>query len=327
MQREKLRVPDDYNFQRLDVFVHSLYPDISREKCKDLIKKGAVFVFDEKRKEFIPLLKPSFRVSSSMILEIDKAIMQEDNKDASLRAEKIDLDVIYEDEDILVINKPAGIVVHPGAGRKFGTIANAVLGYLKENVSKIAGSDRPGIVHRLDKDTSGVMVIAKNDFVHQKVSKLFERREVEKIYLALVWGVVEFDEDVIEVPIGRDRFDREKFSPDYGCGKFAKTEYKVLSRNQDNTTLLAVHPITGRTHQIRVHMRYLGHPIVGDKKYSRRKDTMGLNIMCLHAYSISFYHPVKKERMTFKTDLPDFALRYINPDDFQKQIIDSWGRK
>jgi 23S rRNA pseudouridine1911/1915/1917 synthase len=228
-------------------------------------------------------------------------------KPSGIPAEDIPLDIIYEDDDLLVINKPAGMVVHPGAGIKSGTLANALLHHCK-TLSATGGASRPGIVHRLDKDTSGIMLVAKNDYVHRELAKQFKQRKVRRKYIALVKGVVNLDNDQISLPIGRHPKDRQKMAVEYADSKEAVTRYRVIKRFSDST-LLEVEPITGRTHQIRVHLKAIGHPIVGDTKYGDarfipRSKAQTLNRSCvggqmLHAEWIRFFHPRLKKYMEF----------------------------
>ncbi len=292
---EGIAVPENGVGERTDVFLHRLFPELSREKIKAAIRTSMVRV---KRKGGTPVsIRPSYRLSDGDILLLsDDFISACQRPESNLTPESVDLDILYEDEYILAINKPAGMVVHPGAGVDSGTLANAVLGYLGgSNLSDIGGKDRPGVVHRLDKETSGVILIAKGNDVHYRLSRLFEKRKMKKIYLARVWGPLEFDEDVIDMPIERHPIRRQLFRVGYsGAAREAITEYKVLEGLEDGTSLLKVEIHTGRTHQIRVHMRHIGHPIVGDKKYGRKDD---FKRMGLHAYKIEFKHPFSGKPM------------------------------
>jgi 23S rRNA pseudouridine1911/1915/1917 synthase len=218
-------------------------------------------------------------------------------KPSVLEAEDIPIEILYEDEDLLVVNKPAGMVTHPGAGVRSGTLVNALLHRCK-NLSGIPGSIRPGIVHRLDKDTSGIIVVAKNDYAHCILAKQFKQRKVQRKYIALVKGVVQLDSDQIDMPIGRHPREREKMAVEFADSKEAITRYKVIKRFS-NSTLLEITPITGRTHQIRVHMRALGHPIVGDPKYGSSNDKGKVARQMLHAQWIRFFHPRLKKYMEF----------------------------
>ena len=226
-------------------------------------------------------------------------------KDAAPQAEDIPLEILYEDGDLAVVVKPRGMVVHPAAGHSEGTLVNALLGSLDE-LSGIGGEKRPGIVHRLDKDTSGVMMVAKNDATQTELSRMLKEREIEKHYLALAEGIMKEKEGVIEAPIGRSKKDRKKMAVDPD-GRPAVTEWKVLAEGR-NCSLLDVHILTGRTHQIRVHMRSIQHPVCGDPLYGFEKGVKAPCLM-LHARSLSFVHPRTKEKKTFQAPLPGDFLK------------------
>ncbi len=309
VMEKEIAVPENSVGERLDVFLHRLFPEVSREKIKAAIRASMVRV---KRRDGRPVsVKPSYRLSDE-----DDLVLSDDftsachRSESRLAPESVELDILYEDDYILAINKPAGMVVHPGAGVASGTLANAVLGYLgSSNLSDIGGKDRPGVVHRLDRETSGVILIAKRNDVHYRLSRLFEERKVGKTYLARVWGSLEFDEDVVDVPIERHPFRRQLFRVGHSdAAREAITEYRVLQRLKDGTSLLEVKIHTGRTHQIRVHMKHIGHPIVGDRKYGRKD---GFKRMGLHAYKIEFNHPVSDEALTITAPYDDelFPLR------------------
>ena len=226
-------------------------------------------------------------------------------KDAAPQAEDIPLEILYEDGDLAVVVKPRGMVVHPAAGHSEGTLVNALLGNLDE-LSGIGGEKRPGIVHRLDKDTSGIMMVAKNDETQTELSRMLKDREIEKHYLALTEGIMKEKEGVIEAPIGRSKKDRKKMAVDPD-GRPAVTEWKVLAEGR-NCSLLDVHILTGRTHQIRVHMRSIQHPVCGDPLYGFEK---GAKVPCLmlHARSLCFVHPRTKEKMAFQAPPPGDFLK------------------
>ncbi len=226
-------------------------------------------------------------------------------KEAAPQAEDIPLDILYEDADLAVVVKPRGMVVHPAAGHSSGTLVNALLGTLDE-LGGIGGEIRPGIVHRLDKDTSGLMMVAKTDEAQAELSRMLKDRETEKHYLALAEGVFKEKEGRIEAPIGRSRKDRKKMAVDPE-GRPAVTEWKVIAEGK-NCALLDVHILTGRTHQIRVHMRHIHHPVCGDPLYGFEK---GVRVPCLmlHARSLAFAHPRTHEKMTFQAPLPEDFLK------------------
>ena len=225
-------------------------------------------------------------------------------KDIELKAQEIPVEVIYEDEDIIVVNKPKGMVVHPGNGNPDGTLVNAIMAICGENLSGIGGEIRPGIVHRLDKDTSGLIIIAKNDIAHRKMSEKIQKHEVSKTYIALVRGIIKENEATINMPIGRSTKDRKKMAVNKN-GKNAVTHFKVLKRFK-NYTLLEVKIETGRTHQIRVHLSQIGYPIVGDTVYSNGKNEWGIKGQCLHAKSLKFKHPITGKEMFIEAPLPKY---------------------
>ena len=212
--------------------------------------------------------------------------------------------VVYEDNDIIVVNKPKGMVVHPANGNPDGTLVNAILAMCKDSLSGIGGEIRPGIVHRLDKDTSGLLIVAKNDEAHMNMSKQIQERKVTKKYIALVRGVVAEDEATIDLPIARSTKDRKKMAVD-PKGKNAVTHFKVLKR-YDNYTLLELKIDTGRTHQIRVHMSYIGHPVVGDEVYSNGKNEFGVQGQMLHARYLQFKHPITGKELSLEASIPEY---------------------
>ena len=235
-----------------------------------------------------------------MIIEIEK----EEPKEIELKAQEIPIEIIYEDKDIIVVNKPKGMVVHPANGNPDGTLVNAVMAICKDSLSGIGGEIRPGIVHRLDKDTSGVIIVAKNDKAHINLSEQIKNHEVEKTYIALVKGIVKENEASISMPIGRNTKDRIKMAVDKN-GKNAITHFKVIERFR-NYTLLEVKIETGRTHQIRVHLSEIGYPIVGDTTYSNGKNEWGIKGQCLHAKSLKFKHPITGKEMFIEAPLPEY---------------------
>lgn len=220
-----------------------------------------------------------------------------------VQPENIPLDIIYEDEDVIVVNKARGMVVHPAAGNYTGTLVNALLYHCK-NLSGINGVIRPGIVHRLDKDTSGIMICAKNDAAHLSLSEQIQHKTAQRTYLAVVRGNIKTDSGVIETQIARDKNDRKKMAVVTEGGRDAVTEYEVLERF-GKYTIVRCRLRTGRTHQIRVHMEYLGYPLVGDPKYSPMKTSFGINGQALHSQTLSFVHPRTGERMEFEAPLPE----------------------
>ena len=245
--------------------------------------------------------------ASYKIQENDKITVEEDKpKETNLKAQNIPLDIIYEDQDIIVVNKPKGMVVHPANGNPDGTLVNAVMAICKNTLSGIGGEIRPGIVHRIDKDTSGILIVAKNDKAHINLSEQIKNHEVKKTYIALVRGIVKESEATINMPIGRSTKDRKKMAVTKN-GKEAITHFKVLERYYEhNVTLLEVRIETGRTHQIRVHLSQIGYPIIGDTVYSNGKNEWGIQGQCLHAKSLQFKHPSTGKEMYLEAPLPEY---------------------
>lgn len=289
--------------QRLDLFLDSRIKHLSRSRIKKLIESKDITVNNQPS-------KPSYKLKIRNIVKVVIPVP----KKLDLEAEKIPLNIIYEDKDIVVINKQRGLTVHPGAGNHSGTLVNALLHHCKD-LSGIGGVERPGIVHRLDKDTSGLLIIAKNDKAHQNLSAQFKDRKVEKTYLALVEGVVKDDSGTISLAIGRHPVNRKKMAvlqqvKDNKKARHAITHYKVLKRF-DKSTLLELKIETGRTHQIRVHLQHIGHPVVNDPVYGSRAKGQGSRGQLLHAYKIKFRHPVTQKELEFKADPPQDMLKLI----------------
>jgi 23S rRNA pseudouridine1911/1915/1917 synthase len=275
--------------RRLDIcLVERLKENYSRSYVKKLIDSGNVRVNDLSVKAHY-----SIRPGDKIRIEIPEP------EELSVRPEKMGLDILYEDSDVIVINKPAGLVMHPAPGHFSGTLVNGLLEHCKD-LSGIGGVLRPGIVHRIDKDTSGVIVVAKNDNAHRFISQQFRKKSIKRVYIALVRGIVQLDNGIIELPIGRSLFNRKKMGVNFSENKQACTQYKVLKRFSD-FTMLEVVLKTGRTHQIRVHMAHIGHPIIGDKLYGSSK---GMARQALHAKILGFLHPVTKQYMEFDSPLP-----------------------
>ncbi len=285
--------------QRLDMYIASLDLDFSRSMAQKLIENGQVLVNGK-------LPKASYKTKLGDRVEIE--ILEP--KETNLEAQDIPLDIVYEDDDILVVNKQKGMVVHPGNGNLDGTLVNAVLNHCKGNLSGIGGEIRPGIVHRLDKDTSGLIVIAKNDKAHISLSKQIQDRKVKKIYTALVRGVIPEDTATIDMPIGRSNTDRKKMAVRKD-GKEAITHIKVVKR-YEKYTLIRVKIDTGRTHQIRVHMAEIGYPVVGDEVYSNGKNEFNVHGQMLHSTSLDFVHPITGKQMHFEAPLPKYFEDVLN---------------
>ena len=283
---------------RLDSYIAGKYKDLSRTMIQKLIENGEILVNGQKK-------KISYKVNINDKISIN--IPEPEKTD--LKPQNIPLEVIYEDNDIIVVNKPKGMVVHPANGNPDGTLVNAIMAISKNSLSGIGGKIRPGIVHRLDKDTSGIIIVAKNDKAHINLSKQIKDREVKKIYIALVKGAVNENEATIDMPIGRSTKDRKKMAVRKDA-KQAITHFKVLKRYL-NYTLLEVKIDTGRTHQIRVHMAEIGHPVVGDIVYSKGKNEFGVVGQILHAKSLDFTHPTTGKKMHLEAELPQYFKEVI----------------
>lgn len=277
---------------RLDLYLVGHLPNsISRTSLQKLIKEKKVLVNGASRKSHYKI-----EAGDLIELEIPKP------RKVTIEAENIPLNIIYEDEQLIVVDKPAGMVVHPAPGNYSGTLVNA-LAYHTDKLSA-SPEGRPGIVHRLDKDTSGLLIVAKDEIAHSFLSRQFTKGTLDKRYIAIVEGVVQLDNGVVSHPIGRHPRDRKRMSVRFAESKKAATHYKVLERFKDRT-LLEIKPETGRTHQIRVHMAYIDHPVVGDETYGRRKKDLPILRQALHAAEISFLHPRTKKSMHFTSPLPE----------------------
>ena len=296
---------------RVDVFVHKKENLISRTRIKNLIENKKLKINDK------VIINPAKKicVGDKLDLTIPKP------KKASIKPFKFKLDIIYEDEDIIVLNKPAGIVIHPGAGNFENTIVNALMYYDKNSLSNIGGELRPGIVHRIDKNTSGLILIAKNNETHENLSSQFRKHSIKRIYQLLIWGKIRPSKGKVETLITRSSKNRQMMEVSSTKGKKAITNYKTLeifeNKNTPTLSLLECELETGRTHQIRVHMKYLGNSIVGDDKYKKKfkrikdinpfleKSLINLNRQFLHAKTIGFFHPKKNKEMFFNSILPN----------------------
>lgn len=279
--------------KRIDAYVAEKYEDISRVAIQRLIETGKILVNGKK-------VKASYKVQVN-----DKITMEEEKAvEVELKAQDIPVEIIYEDRDIIVVNKPKGMVVHPANGNPDGTLVNAIMAICKDSLSGIGGEVRPGIVHRLDKETSGILIVAKNDKAHINLSQQIKEHKVKKTYIALVKGIVKENNATINMPIGRSEKDRKKMAVTKK-GKEAITHFKVLKR-YDKYTLLEINIETGRTHQIRVHLSQIGYPIVGDEVYSKGKNEWNIKGQCLHAKSLDFKHPITNEDMHLEAKIPQY---------------------
>lgn len=278
---------------RLDKIVSKFETNLSREAIQRMIKTEKILVNGNP-------VKPSYKTVIGDTITVEDEEVQE----IDLKPQEMPLDIIYEDNELLVINKEKGIVVHPGNGNPDGTLVNAVMAKCKDSLSGIGGKIRPGIVHRIDKDTSGLIIIAKNDNSHINLSEQIQRREVKKTYIALVRGCIKENEATINMPIGRSTKDRKKMAV-IKTGKEAITHFKVIER-YSGYTLLEVNIETGRTHQIRVHLSEIGYPIVGDEVYSNGKNPFNVKGQMLHAAKLKFKHPKTGEEISVEAELPEY---------------------
>lgn len=293
---QEIKIIEDLN-ERIDKYLTDKL-DMSRSKVSKMLKSGSILVNDKE-------IKNSYLLKNNDVISIDEY----KEEDMDVVPEKMDLDIVYEDDDVMVINKANGIVVHPAVGNNHGTLVNGLL-YYSKNLSSINGEFRPGIVHRIDAYTTGLLMVAKNDKAHEILAKELSEKKTTRKYIALVWGVIKHDTGTIDAPIGRDLKDRKKMAVTEINSKEAITHFKVLERYK-NATLIELRLETGRTHQIRVHMNYIGYPVVNDPVYGRRKliDETG---QCLHAKTIGFIHPTTNEYMEFTSELPSCFTNILN---------------
>lgn len=298
---KKIIVENSSN-ERLDFYVANVEKDITRATVQRLLEEENILVNGVQKKS-------SYKVKDGDVIEINIP----EAKETKLEAEDIPVEIIYEDSDIIVVNKPKGLVVHPANGNPDGTLVNAIMNICKDSLSGIGGEKRPGIVHRLDKDTSGILIVAKNDKAHLQMSEQIKNREVKKIYIALVKGIINENEATINMPIARSKKDRKKMAVDKD-GKVAITHFKVLKR-YNKYTLLEIKIDTGRTHQIRVHMAEIGHPVVGDEVYSNGKNEFGVRGQMLHAKSLDFCHPITGKKMHLEAEIPEYFKDVLNKCD------------
>lgn len=293
---QKIKVSDLDEEIRIDKYLSELKDlELTRTKVQKLIDNDLILVNNKK-------IKNSYKVQNDDIIEI--GALEEISK---IIPEKMDLDIVYEDDDVIVVNKKSGVVVHPAQGNYTGTLVNGLL-YHSKSLSKINGEFRPGIVHRIDKDTSGLILIAKNDKAHLSLSEQLKNKTTTRKYIALVEGVINHDTGTIDAPIGRDANDRKKMNVTSFNSKNAVTHFKVLEKYK-NATLIECKLETGRTHQIRVHMKYIGHPVINDPVYGRKSATNFGQM--LHAKTIGFIHPTTNEYLEFDCELPSEFLEML----------------
>ena len=289
----------DRSDERLDAALARLVPELSRSQAQRLIEQGAVTCGGRP-------VKKNEKLQSGDTLTLTLPEVQE----AALEAQDIPLDVCYEDADVIVVNKPKGLVVHPAPGHPDGTLVNALLAHCGDSLSGIGGERRPGIVHRIDKDTSGLIIAAKNDFAHASLAAQLKDHSLARTYVCIVCGNIREASGVIDAPIGRHPADRKKMAVTGKNSRSAVTHWRVLERF-GGYTLVECRLETGRTHQIRVHMAYRGHPILGDMVYGHKKPELGQSSQCLHARELTFVHPRTGERVTVSCGLPEYFTQLL----------------
>ncbi|AGY77365.1 RluA family pseudouridine synthase [Clostridium autoethanogenum] len=297
MESKKFLACSEEENMRLDVFLSKCFQDKSRSYIQNVIEDKLVEVNGKAKKS-------NYKIKSGDNIEITIP----DPVNLNIQSEDIPLDILYEDKDVIVVNKPQGMIVHPAPGVYEGTLVNALLNHCRD-LSGINGVTRPGIVHRIDKDTSGILVVAKNDNSHNKLAKQLKDHSMTREYIALVEGVVKLDEGTVDEPIARHPKDKIKMAVCVN-GKRAITHYKVIKRFKNNTLIKCILE-TGRTHQIRVHMAYIGHPLVGDPVYGYKKQRFKLGGQLLHAEKLGFIHPSTGKYIEFETEIPDYFKKVI----------------
>ncbi len=295
----EFRIEEAIAGERIDKFLSDSLPDVSRSYIQKLIKDGQVTVNQK-------TVKSNYKLNAGDLLSMEEPELQEPD----IEAEDIPLDILYEDSDLLIINKPKGMVVHPSAGHYSGTLVNALMHYCKDDLSGINGVLRPGIVHRIDMDTTGSLLVCKNDFSHNHIAEQLKVHSITRVYHAIVHGVIKDEEGTINAPIGRHPIDRKKMSINHKNGKEAVTHYKVLKRFK-NFTYIECLLETGRTHQIRVHMSSISHPLLGDAVYGPAKSPYKLQGQTLHAKTIGIIHPRTGEYLEVEAPLPEYFTNLL----------------
>ena len=298
-----LRFTVEENEDRIDKLLANRLDDFTRSAIAKLISENNVLVNNK-----IVSKNYKCKTGDSIVVNVPDAVMLD------VIPQNIPLDIVYEDDDLLVVNKPKDMVVHPAAGNYTDTLVNALLYHCKDSLSGINGVIRPGIVHRIDKDTSGLLIVAKNDMAHLDLANQIKEHSFHRAYQAVVYGNIKEENGTVHQPIGRSPKDRKKMAVVDKNSKDAITHYEVIRRYGDFTHIRCILE-TGRTHQIRVHMSYIGHPLAGDSVYGPKKVITSLNGQCLHAGEIGFVHPRTKKYMEFKSDLPDYFVSFLNKID------------
>ena len=299
METYNIEADENWTDKRVDKGLADYFDNYSRSFLKKLLEDGNILVNDKKA-------KPSLKIASGDRIDITIPSIAS----VEIEPENIPLDIVYEDEDIIIVNKPKGMVVHPSAGHTSGTLVNAIMFHCKDNLSGINGVLRPGIVHRIDKDTTGALLVCKNDNAHRDLAEQLKEHSIKRRYRAIVAGVLKEDEGTIEGPIGRHPVDRKKMAINYKNGKDAVTHYHVIERFK-NATYVECRLETGRTHQIRVHMTSIGHPLLGDEVYGSGKNPYHLQGQTLHAMILGFVHPSTGEYMEFTAPLPEYFVKLL----------------
>ncbi len=300
MKKYNFCVDENNSKNRIDKFLADNIDEITRSAVAQLIEKGNVKVNDK-------LINKNYKLKLSDSIEITIPDLVE----YEAKAENIELDIVYEDDDLIVVNKPKGMVVHPAAGNYSGTLVNALLYHCKDNLSGINGVLRPGIVHRIDKNTSGLLIVAKNDSSHKCLAEQIKEHSFTREYEAVVVGNLKDDKGTVNAPIGRHHTDRKKMTVTERNSKNAVTHYEVIARYKGYTHIKCTLE-TGRTHQIRVHMAYLGHPVAGDDVYGLKKEKLNFTGQCLHAKKIGFIHPSTNKYLEFNSHLPEYFSAFLN---------------
>ena len=298
--RQQFQVAEEFEDMRIDRYLAEICPDLSRSYVQKLLKSGDVEADGVK-------VKPSYRVSAGEVVELEVQAPSE----PEILAQDMDLDIVYEDEDVILINKPKGMVVHPAAGHYEGTLVNGLMAHCKDQLSGINGMLRPEIVHRIDKDTTGILIVCKNDMAHRSIAAQLKEHSITRRYQAIVCGVIREEEGTVDAPIGRHPTDRKKMCVNEKNGRHAVTHYRVLRRFA-GYTYIECRLETGRTHQIRVHMASLHHPILGDAVYGPARCPFHLEGQTLHAGVLGFVHPRTGQYMEFTAPLPEYFEQLLD---------------